>query len=246
MRRGQAGSGREGRDLFTGHIGDFSIWVGDLARFWGEWAAAATGPRVLIGHSMGGHLVLRAMAEARVVPDAAVLLAPMLGLHPTWLPLWLLRAGSWIMAHIGDPRRPAWDAGERPGAAADLRARLLTHDAARYGDELWWRAARPELVMGAGSWGWVERAAASMQALARRGALEAIALPVLVVGTRADRLVSWPAIVRAAARLPRAELVAFGAEAGHELLREADPVREAALAAIDRFVCQVAKGADGQ
>ncbi|MBS0254932.1 MAG: alpha/beta hydrolase, partial [Proteobacteria bacterium] len=61
--RGQAGSGREGADPLTGHIADFAVWVADLARFWREWAATVPGPRVLAGHSMGGHLVLRALAE---------------------------------------------------------------------------------------------------------------------------------------------------------------------------------------
>ncbi|MBS0255893.1 MAG: alpha/beta hydrolase, partial [Proteobacteria bacterium] len=190
--------------------------------------------------------VLRALAEAQVDPAGAVLSAPMLGLHPTWLPTALLRLIGRVMVTLGDPRRPAWDAGEHPGAAADLRARLLTHDAARYADEVWWRAARPELVMGGGSWGWIERAAASIAGLAQRGVLERITTPVLLLATRADRLVSWPAIRAAAARLPHAELVAFGDEAGHELLREADPVRDRVLAAIDGFLARVAEqGAEG-
>ena len=51
-----------------------------------------------------------------------------------------------------------------------------------------------------------------------------------------DALVSWPAIEEAAARLPHGELVAWGPEARHELLREADPVRGQAMAAIASFL----------
>jgi lysophospholipase len=52
-------------------------------------------------------------------------------------------------------------------------------------------------------------------------------------------LVSFPAIERAARRLPRAELVRFGPEAAHEILREADPVRDKALRRIDAFLDQM-------
>jgi lysophospholipase len=116
------------------------------------------------------------------------------------------------------------------------RARLLTHDAERYADELWWRAKRPELAMGPGSWGWVRAGLASIAALDRPGALEAIDVPVLLLSVSGDALVSAPAIARAAARLPRGELVVFGPEAFHEVLREVDPVRDRALAATDDFL----------
>jgi lysophospholipase len=113
---------------------------------------------------------------------------------------------------------------------------LLTHDPDRYRDEQWWREARPELVMGPGSWGWVERAYASMRGLFAPGGLETVTAPVLLLGTSNDRLVAWRPIVEAAERLPHGELVAFGKEAHHELLREADPVRDRAMAAIAAFL----------
>jgi lysophospholipase len=61
-------------------------------------------------------------------------------------------------------------------------------------------------------------------------------MPVLLLAAAHDRLVSLPAIRRAAARLPKSELVVFGPEARHELLRECDAVRDKALAMIDRFL----------
>jgi lysophospholipase len=89
--------------------------------------------------------------------------------------------------------------------------------------------------MGTGSWGWIRAALASMAALARPGALETIDIPVLLLSVSGDALVSAPAIARAAARLPKGELVVFGPEARHEILRESDEVRDKALAAIDNF-----------
>jgi lysophospholipase len=238
--RGQAGSGRLGSDEVTGHIDDFAIWVADLAALWAKWRTETPGPRVLIGHSMGGHLVLRALAEGRVDPAAAVLSAPMLDFTGPRLPVWLLHGAAWAMARVGNRRRPAWKWSEKPGQVPAGRDALLTHDAARYADELWWRQNRPELVMGPGSWGWTERAYASMRSLMRPGVLEAVAAPVLLLGADRDRLVSFRAIERAAQRLPCGELLRFGAEAHHELLRETDAVRDRALAGIAEFLDRTA------
>jgi lysophospholipase len=234
--RGQAGSGRLGADATTGHVPDFSLWVGDLAEVWDRWRAETPGPHVLIAHSMGGHLALRAVAERRIRPDGLVLSAPMLGFLPQALPTWLLHAFARLMAGLGDPRRPAWRTSEKPGALPADRSQLLTHDAARYADEVWWRERRPELAMGTGSWRWVERALSSIRGLERPGVLEAIDVPVLIVATSEDALVSARAITRAARRIAGAELLLFGAEARHEILREEDGVRGRALAAIDAFL----------
>ena len=242
--RGQAGSGRLGSDAVTGHISDFSVWVDDLAALWQQWQAETPGPHVLAGHSMGGHLVLRAAAQKRVNPDAVILSAPMLGFHSWGLPIAALHSVARLMCAVGDRRRPAWKWSEKPGEVPEGRDQLLTHDAARYGDEMFWRDARPELVMGPGSWGWVERSYASVRLINQHGLLEAVAEPVLILATSEDELVTFTAIERAAYRLPRCELVTFGAEARHEILREVDAVREVALAAIDDFLDRTAPPRD--
>jgi lysophospholipase len=233
--RGQGGSGRLGRDALTGHIDDFATWVDDLAALWTAWRAARDGPFVVAAHSMGGHLALRAAAEKRIDPDTMVLTAPMLGLARR-APLRVVQRAARLMGTVRDPRRPAWRWSEQPGSRRGMRADLLTHDAERYADELWWRQQRPELAIGPGSWGWVERACESMRLLRRQGVLEQVAVPVLILATTHDALVGYPAIRRAARRLPKGELVRFGEEARHEILREVDPVRDEALRRIERFL----------
>ena len=238
--RGQAGSGRLGADDVTGHVNDFSVWLGDLAAFWRAWVAEIPGPHVLAGHSMGGHLALRAVAEGWLACDGLLLSAPMLGFATGRWPVALSHLAARIMCATGDPRRPAWKWSEKPGQLPADRMKLLTHDAERYQDELWWRQERPELVMGPGSWGWVERALESMGRLDKPGVLENVGVPVLMLATSADSLVSPRAIARAAARLPHCEMVLFGDEARHEILREVDPARARALAAADAFLAKVA------
>lgn len=234
--RGQGRSGRLGTDPKTGHIDDFGGWLDDFEAFWSQWNAGSRLPRVIVGHSMGGHLALRAVAERHVDADALVLIAPMLGLNPGWIPTGTLHPLGRVIAGLGDRRRPAWKASELPLTVAAARMDLLTHDEALYADEAWWYEQRPDLGTGPPSWGWIVAAIASIRVLERRGMLESVTMPVLVMGTRADRLVSWRAIVRAVSRLPNAELLTFGPEARHEILRETREVRDRAMKAIDEFL----------
>ncbi|MEL7445242.1 MAG: alpha/beta hydrolase [Pseudomonadota bacterium] len=238
--RGQGGSGRLGNDDTTGHIDDFATWIGDLSFFWESWKATMPGPHILAAHSMGGHIVLRAVIEHQVDPDAVVLSAPMLGMAGPPLPLRFLHMAAKSMATVGDKARPAWKWSEKPGEMPARRRNLLTHDDNRYEDEQWWRDNRPELVMGPGSWGWVERAYASIKVLEAPGAMEQVQIPVQILSTSNDKLVSHEANVRAVRRLPKGELVEFGEEAHHEILREIDGVRDRVMGEIKRFLDRVA------
>jgi lysophospholipase len=112
--RGQGGSGRLLGDPHVGHIDDFSIWIADLKAFWADWKAASPGPHVLVAHSMGGHLSMRALAEKAVDPAAVALSAPMLGIHTMGLTYAMHHAVARFLAKLGDPKRAAWKEGESP------------------------------------------------------------------------------------------------------------------------------------
>jgi lysophospholipase len=237
--RGQGGSGRLLADTQVGHALDFTPMVDDLAAYVAAWRARGPGPHVVIAHSMGGHLLFRLLARG-VALDAAVAVAPMLGLE-TPLPPPLVNLVVRGANRFGWGERRAWREGERPRATGDVRQRNLTASVERYSDEGWWKAAKPELALGPPSWSWLAAALDSMAVLNRRGVLEAIRTPLLLLAARHDRLVRTRAIERAAARLPDARLAVF--DGAHELLREADPIRDAALALIDSFLDQRAPAA---
>ncbi len=232
--RGQGGSGRLSADANVGHVSDFSVFDDDLAAFWAAWLLEGDGPTAILGHSMGGMMVMRALANRSIRPDAAILVAPMLGLRA---PLGA-RFGTWVarfMAGRGDPARAAWRTNERPGTVSS-RQSLLTHDVARYEDERWWHDRHPELKLGPPSWAWLSEAFAGSLALAADPRIESVYTPVLLIVAEADRLVDPRAALRLAARLPDAQVVRFGSESAHEVLREADGVRGRAFAAIDAFL----------
>ena len=231
--RGQGGSGRLSPAPHVGHASSFEPWVDDLAHFYADWKSGA-GPHVVMGHSMGGHLVLRALLEARIDPDAVVLIAPMLGLHS---PIGA-RGGEALarmMARLGDPARAAWKQNECPHSLKSREA-LLTHDHDRYGDEEWWYQARPEIRLGPPSWAWLAEAFASTRAQQSDPRLLTLHTPIAMLVAEADGLVDPKAAMTIAAQLPDCDLVRFGADSAHEILREADPVRDRALAAIDAFL----------
>lgn len=233
--RGQGGSGRLAADPRVGHALDFAPWIADLKALAADWMTNTPGPHVVIGHSMGGHLSLRAIMEGVLAPDALVLCAPMLGFETKPLPTALVAAVVRFMAKR-TPERMAWPANEKPTVVPVERHALLTHDERRYSDEMWWQQERPDLVVGPPSLAWLVAARESTQWTEEAGRPEAVTTPILMLGTEADRLVSPKAIHRFAKRLPNCALHMFGKEAAHELLRETDKVRVEILARIEQFL----------
>jgi lysophospholipase len=91
--RGQGGSGRLIEGSALGHAEDFSRWLDDIEAYGRDWRARTQGPHVIVAHSMGAHLVLRALAENRMEADAVAAFGRRcLGIHTGALPVWLAPA----------------------------------------------------------------------------------------------------------------------------------------------------------
>jgi lysophospholipase len=232
--RGQGGSRG---DIEGGHLDSLDPLVGDLAALLGELREGPR-PHVAIGHSMGGHVLLRALAERKAKLDAAVLVAPMLMINSAPLPAFAAWWTAAAMSALGWRHQPAWQQRSTPPRTGSSRQAFLTSCRDRYQDELWWWEREPGFNLGAPSWGWLDAAYRSCAALSD-AKLRGVETPLLLLGTETDRLVSAAAIRRAARLMPKAELRMFE-RAGHEILREADEVRLQALAAIDAFLDEAA------
>jgi lysophospholipase len=228
------GQGASQGDKPAGHLDRFDTLVGDLAGLVEAWRSQMPGPYAVVGHSMGGHVVLRTLAERQPAIDAAVLVAPMLAINSGPVPS---SAAAWMASFfsaLGWAGQPAWQQPPVPQGPGSLRQITLTGCPDRYSDELWWWENQPAFNLGPPSWGWLKAAYASSAALTP-AKLATVRTPVLLVGTERDRLVSPAAIRSAAARLPNAELVMLD-DAAHEILRERDSVRLGVLARIDAFL----------
>lgn len=239
--RGQGGSGRLTPDPMCGHIDDFAHWIADLNALAAEWRADGDGPTVMLGHSMGGHMLLRALAEGMTPPDAAIAVAPMLGLHTAPMPRWLAVAIAHAMLALGKGERQAWTQKEESERQRRMRQKRLTHDPDRYADELWWRDHSRDIALGPPSWTWVAQALESTRTLAEGPDIARLTVPLLILAASTDQLVSTPAIRKVAARIASARLHVYGREAAHEILRELDAVRLDALARTDAFLDEVAR-----
>jgi lysophospholipase len=244
--RGQGRSGRVGDDAMKGDApgGGFDRWLGDLDAMVAWFHAVLPPPWFAIGHSMGGHLLLRHLAGENCEFERVVLLAPMLGVSARPLGATLARALARLMVGLGQGRRYVAGGGPNlPRAAGSPRQLLLTTDPERYGDEGWWVEQDPALALGSSTWGWLAAAFASLDTLlkpppALRGtgegarrvpALQRITTPVLVLVPVSDGLVDNAITQAAVATMAFATLEAIP-DAGHELLREASDIRARVLA----------------
>jgi lysophospholipase len=230
--RGQGGSGR----LQPGnscHIDDFAIFIADLTAFCSEWRATSAGPHAAIGHSMGGHVLLRAVIEGKASADGIVLLSPMLGIRAGPLAGKALHA----VASLGRAPllrgQPIWRGQRSPAPGR------VTSCPERQADKLWWKSVQPELGRGGPTWGWLAAATASIAELELDLRERPPSAPGLLLAAAGDPIVDPAAIDRAAQLLPTFDYRRIH-HAGHELLRERDGPRIEAMTHIAAFLDRIA------
>jgi lysophospholipase len=233
------GQGKSKSDIEAANLESFDPLIDDLAALVSEWQAANPAPHVIVGHSMGAHLALRLLIERRPRLDAAVLVAPMIDVNSAPLPTWLARLVASAVTSLGFGSRPLWRRPLARAPAGSKRQKVLTSCIERYEDEHYWWDREPDFAPAPPSFGWLRAGYRSARAFTRKN-LAAIDLPVLVIGAEQDRLVDPKSVRRVASLIPGAELEMFGGCA-HEILRERDPVRLAALARIDAFLDEHAR-----
>jgi len=228
--RGQGLSDRLHGDPLLGYVSDFSDFQRDVA----AWSEALEvlfppdRPRVVLAHSMGGCIALRALMDG--LPARAVAFSA---------PMWGLRAGRFMRLGMAGLARAARLTGRDgvpvPGAGIEFRLwenpfdnNDLTTDADTYA---WMQKQvnlHPELRLGAPSLRWLGAALDEVAALARRSAPNVTAYCGL--GTR-EKIVSSEAIERRMAAWPGGALeVLDGAE--HELMMEAPAIRARFMAGV--------------
>ncbi len=221
--RGQGLSDRAAPGLTLGHVGDFAEYQRDLA----AWVAALpalglAGPYVVLAHSMGGCIALRALVSG-FAARAVAFSAPMWGLELSTLN----RALGWGLSAAaraaGQGLRPVPGLGDEATLARmDFDTNLLTTDRRTFAHMQAQVRAVPELGVGGPSLGWLNAGLRETRALARLGSP---ALPALTGVGGLEKVVDPGAIAARMAGWPGAELVEYpGAE--HEILMERPEVRD--------------------
>ena len=203
-------------------------------------SASTPAPHIIAAHSMGGHIVMRAVGDGLIAPDGLIFSAPMFAVKGPPVPdEWGIKYAR-MMVRMKGAQAPAWTISEKPGATMRARQAMLTRDDARYDDERFWRAARPGLELGPGTWGWVLAAMESIAHIAAPGYVERLTCPSFTFATDGDQLVRTQRARELVARMPDAEIFVAPKPVGHEMLREVDAVRDDVMGRIGRFLDRVA------
>jgi lysophospholipase len=231
--RGQGRSERLIEPALKGHVGTFTDYLLDLDALLAHPSVAAVpGPRLLLGHSMGGTVALGALLRRRAGAQAIVLSAPMMGIV---LAPWLRPVRGLTLAIARGAGQleswPPFGRMDRPYIFSGFEGNVLTSDRELFD----WMAAAirqaPELQLAMPTLGWMDAAYREMDWLAGQGPP---GCPTLWLVGSEERVVEPAAVHRAAART--GGQLAEIAGARHELLAEAEPMRGRAWEAIDRFL----------
>lgn len=220
------------------HLTDFGDMVRDLDAFIkSDHMRSLPRPLYLMGHSMGGHVVLRYLAERHDdTVKAAILSAPMVGINFGGLPRWLvglfalLGQMPWICTRYV-PGQHDWD--DRNKTPSFMK--LLTHDAHRFQEDIALLEENPNLALGGITFGWLHAALASIDLLQSKGYADRIKTPVLIAQGAEDRVVDNQAQNDIAARVPTVDVTVID-DAAHEILRETNAVRLNFWHKVDEFL----------
>ena len=234
--RGQGGSTRPKRWPHRPRARRFDRDADELAQF----AAAklhGSAHRVLIAHSMGGAIALLCLRRHPRLFDAAVLSAPMLGVPIGRTPPVLLRAltGPARLTGLGICHLPGtirWRPDRPPPTPERSR---ISSDAERCRVRHAWISSNPALRLDQPTYGWLDPALSLIARIGKRRFLAGITTPILLGSAGREQVVATASHYRAVRLLPDCTLFELP-ESKHEPFLERDPIRNAWLDEINRFL----------
>lgn len=250
--RGQGLSERPLKNRFRGHIRTFGHYRRDLEAFLHKVAAHCPAPYFALGHSMGAH-ILFAQSNGGLARffDRMVLTAPMLHLAPRMLCgfHWLRPGRNAVSYKIVSQRLTRWTSGllrfagfgwayVAGGSGAivhPFKDNILTSDEVRFSGTNEFLAAHPELGLGSPTNAWLNAACRSMRRVLRPKFLHDVDVPLLIVASGADQVVSTAVIEKITPALRTGHTIVIR-NARHEILFERDELREQFWAAFDAFI----------
>jgi lysophospholipase len=235
--RGQGGSDRLLADPTKGHVKSFRDYDVDLDTIIREILPTMPTPYIALGHSLGGHVLLRHALSDDSPFSRMVVTGAMIKLSET--ALGMPSRSARIMAEIGC----AAGFGTRfvPGGRARAKGgdpfvdNPLTGDRERYMRAQAVLDAAPHLAVGSPTFGWMRAAFRSMSLLQAPDTPRLIRLPALFMAAGGDQVVSTTAIEEFALKTKLGSAVLLAA-ARHEILQESDDARTRFWSAFDAYL----------
>lgn len=232
--RGQGLSDRLGPDPQMGHVGRFSDYQRDLEALCAALEErGAPRPWMILAHSMGGLIALRALIEGLDVARS-VFTAPMWGIL---VPPALSGPVSWALNSAARPlgltERYAPGTGRQSYLlTSGFRGNNLTSDPESYAYLIRQVAVHPELGIGGPSIHWFSEALTETRMLLRQPAPDHEARVYL--GSD-ETVIDVPTLRETVGRWEHAEMRMI-AGARHEIMMEAPPIRALFVSETDRFL----------
>ncbi len=244
--RGQGGSHRMLSDPRKGHISDFSEYGRDLVTFMKDVVSPnCLPPFYALGHSMAGNILLRHAADKHTWFERLILTAPLLAFSDARIgyPQGFVRtyarssclvglSSLYVLGGSGDPF------GDHP----EFEDNVLTSDVNRWERNAAIVQTAPELSIGSPTIGWLDAAYRSCAVIARPDFAEHVKIPTLMFAAGQDKLVSTQAIEEFGVRLKVGNHVLIPS-ARHEILQEADTIRQRFWATFDAYVGSASEAA---
>ena len=228
--RGQGLSGRLLDDPMKSYVESFDDYCDDLSFVIKTFGDDLPKPHILVGHSMGGTIVLQSILSGRLNPAACVCTAPMLALHD--LDSTFMGIAFRFLSWAGMRRKTLPLQAQRNGRPVTFRTNKLTSDPNRY--QLWatYFENHPRLRVGAPTYGWIAAAMASMKFINDNAAH--LKIPSLIVACGADPIVT-PSSNSDFAKAAGADLLNV-AGALHEIFLEKNEYRDQFWASFEKFL----------
>lgn len=233
--RGQGLSGREQKNSLKGHFNSFDDPVADLFAALRLHAAKLPHPHMVLAHSMGGAIALRALQTHKLIVEGAVFSAPMWGIANL---KGLAEDFARFMAQVG------FGGAFVPGVETrwtkqSFKKNALTHDPERYARAQGLVSAERRLQLAGPTLGWVSAAIEAIEGFRQPGALNHLKIPITVMSAGEEALVDNRSHAEVAAALPSAKHVKI-AGAYHEIMMETDAIRAQFWAEFDAVADRVA------
>ncbi len=225
---GQGLSTRDLDDPLAGYVDDFSTFTAALGHGLSALPEPLPEPYVLLAHSMGGAIGLEALRTSVLEVEAAAFSAPMWGIQLPPLAGFIAS----IQNALGQGRSVV---GRHRNHEDTFEGNNVTHNPVRFGVHMALVAANPALALGSVTWGWIKAALKVTRGFVRPGALQQLAIPVLVASAGEEALVDNESHAVVAAALRNAEHLTIDG-ARHEILMEMDDKRAQFLTAFDRLL----------
>ncbi|MGO4707382.1 alpha/beta hydrolase [Microvirga sp. 2MCAF38] len=232
--RGQGLSGRQVKNARKGHVRRFGDYRFDLEAICDDVLSQMPEPHFALAHSMGAAIVLNAAYEGWLPFRRLVAMTPMVGIsmikHQR-----SVRILAGILKWFGLGKAFVPGGGATSISTKPFKRNRLTSDPRRYA-----RNAEAAVAVGDGAIGsptvsWLDAAFRFMGRFNDPRYALKIRIPTLVIAAGEDPVCDTPTIERFASRLKSGHAIVIPG-ARHEIMMEADVIREQFWAAFDAFI----------